>query len=67
MTIEQLQAEVNQRGQLTRADVQEALNIYADPDSAYVNIQTFLDGIDQEVMTGDQKITVLNDVESYDY
>lgn len=66
MTIEQLQAEVNQRGQLTRADVQEALKLYADPDSAYVNMQTFLEGVDVQIMTADQKIAVLNDLESYD-
>lgn len=63
MTIEELQTAANTNETLTRADVQEALTLYDNPDSKYVNMQTFLEGI--TCLTEDEKLMVLNDLDSY--
>jgi hypothetical protein len=63
MTPEEIQQQVNEQGRLTRADVQAILEFYDNPANAYVNMQSFLEGV--TALSHDQKIMVLNDIESY--
>jgi Ca2+-binding EF-hand superfamily protein len=64
MSPEEITSLVNAGESLTRAHIVDLLNHYNDPDNSYINIQTFLEGI--STLNNDQKITILNDLESYD-
>lgn len=63
MTPEEIQGNANQLGQLTRRDIQSVLSFYADADSAYTNLQAFLEGV--TCMSADEKLMVLGDLDSY--
>lgn len=63
MTPEEIITLVNSGTSLTRAHIASVLEYYNDKDSAYVNVQTFLDGISS--LSQDDKIKILNDLESY--
>lgn len=63
MTPEEIAQKVNDGEKLSRADVEAILAYYNDPDNAYVNMQTFLELTN---MTNEQKLTILQDLESYE-
>jgi hypothetical protein len=62
MTAEVKQLEINGRGSMTRADVLDILKTF-DGKNNYIDMQLFLEGV--TALTGDQKIMLLSDLESY--
>lgn len=69
MTLEDLKTYINTKGRITRSDMVEIVgklrDVYGISDKAelYVYVQNFFD--DCTEIDGDEKIAILNDLESY--
>jgi len=64
-TLEQIREDINTVGKVTRADILEVLNLYADKDKEQENIGSFLDSLAEGVLSLGGKEKILDDLQSY--
>ncbi len=64
-TLVEIREDINLSNQVTRKDILEVLNIYANPDEETANVKDFLDSIDEGILTAEKKAKILDDLLSY--
>lgn len=64
-TLEQIQADVNQAGRVTRADIYEVLSLYKDKENAKANVGAFLGSLNEGVVSAGGVERILDDLDSY--